>query len=103
VFAGRKGQGREGWKGRKGAEVVGRSARCFRGVRRERGGREEARRKTSRTRAARETNQIMKKNKSIMLDDFDNNKLSLPCSTHKHCNKAETKTSSLIIFCIYRF
>ena len=50
----------EGWLG--GWE--GRSARCCRGVGRERGEWEEARRK----RRTKETNQIMKKNKLIMLD-----------------------------------
>ena len=45
----------------------GRSERCCRGVGKERGGWEVARRK----RTAKETNQIIQKNKSTMLDDLE--------------------------------
>ena len=52
----------DGWSGGWG----GRSARCCRGVGRERGGWEGREGKE----VAKETNQILQKNKSTMLDDF---------------------------------
>ena len=69
MFAGREGLGREGWSGRKG-ETGGREAgeggrRGAVGEGRERGGWEGREGKE----VAKETNQILQKNKSTMLDD----------------------------------
>jgi hypothetical protein len=93
VFAGREALGREGLRGRKGDDG---------GQKGEEGGRRSAvevwggggggvgGRWREGKEDGKETNHITQKNKSIMQDDKECNKISPKYATHKYCKKAAT-------------